>query len=292
MADPHLQALSLLDPAPQGQWQGLGMHWLSTPEGRWSHRFKPSTFALAFLANGSIATRMTTRGRTVEVDLDAGAMVLLPADFAVDVQQADAVDAKRLVVELCFGDMARDAFEDHRISETALRSEFGFRDPELAALLRMVILELTQGCPNGRLYSESLSLGIVLRLLRTRSTRGDAGQAERGSLGRAQLAIVDELLDGDLEVDLSLATLAAQVNLSKAQFVRLFRNATGTSPHRYVMQARLRRARHLIETTITPLGEVAAVAGFSSQSHMSRAYVDTYKQTPGVARKRASRRTA
>lgn len=292
MADPHLQALSLLDPPAQGQWQGLGMNWLRTPEGRWSHRFKPSTFALAFLANGSIATRMTTRGRTVEVDLDAGAMVLLPADFAVDVQQADAVDAKRLVVELCFGDMARDAFEDHRISETALRSEFGFRDPELAALLRMVILELTQGCPNGRLYSESLSLGIVLRLLRTRSTRRDAGQVERGSLGRAQLAIVDELLDGDLEGDLSLATLAAQVNLSKAQFVRLFRNATGTSPHRYVMQARLRRARHLIETTITPLGEVAAMAGFSSQSHMSRAYVDTYKQTPGVARKRASRRTA
>ncbi len=292
MADPHLQDLSLLGPAPPGHWHGLGMHWLSTPEGRWAHRFKPSTFALAFLAHGAIATRMSTRGRTVEVDLDAGAMVLLPADFAVDVQQASAVDAKRLVVELCFGDVARDAFEDHRISETTLKSAFGFRDPELAALLRMVVLELTQGCPNGRLYSESLSLGIVLRLLRTHSTRHDAGSVERGSLGRAQLAIVDELLDGDLETDLSLASLAAQVNLSKAQFVRLFRNATGTSPHRYVMQARLRRARHLIETTITPLGEVAAMAGFSSQSHMNRAYVDTYKQTPGVARKRATRRMA
>jgi AraC family transcriptional regulator len=250
MADPHLQDLSLLGPAPPGHWHGLGMHWLRTPEGRWSHRFKPSTFALAFLANGAIATRMTTRGRTVEVDLDAG---------------------------------------DHRISETTLKSAFGFRDPELAALLRMVVLELTQGCPNGRLYGESLSLGIVLRLLRTRSTQHGAGPVERGSLGRAQLAIVDELLDGDLERDLSLASLAAEVNLSKAQFVRLFRNATGTSPHRYVMQARLRRARHLIETTITPLGEVAAMAGFSSQSHMSRAFVDTYKQTPGVARKRAIR---
>ena len=58
------------------------------------------------------------------------------------------------------------------------------------------------------------------------------------------------------------------------------------------MQARLRRARHLIEATITPLGEVAAMAGFSSQSHMSRAYVDAYQQTPGVARKRAVRSRA
>jgi AraC family transcriptional regulator len=94
-----------------------------------------------------------------------------------------------------------------------------------------------------------------------------------------------------LASDLSLSTLSASVSLSKPHFVRLFRNTTGTSPHRYVMQKRVERARQLIQTSNVPLIEIAAEVGFASQSHLGRVFQTTYGITPGDVRKQAARRT-
>mgnify|MGYP001572356810 FL=1 len=90
-------------------------------------------------------------------------------------------------------------------------------------------------------------------------------------------------------VDLTLTALASSAGYSKAQFVRLFRRATGTSPHRYVLQRRLERARQLIESSSMPLAAVAHEAGFASQSHLSSTFVRAYGCTPGDARRNAGR---
>jgi AraC family transcriptional regulator len=45
--------------------------------------------------------------------------------------------------------------------------------------------------------------------------------------------------------------------------------ATGVSPHRYVLQRRLDRAKALLTAGNHPLAEVAVVRGFSSQAHFS-----------------------
>ena len=90
--------------------------------------------------------------------------------------------------------------------------------------------------------------------------------------------------------DLSLSTLAASVNLSKPHFVRLFRNTTGTSPHRYIVQMRSERARQLIRTSDRPLVEIASEAGFSNQSHLTRILLKAYGVTPGDMRKLSARK--
>jgi AraC family transcriptional regulator len=285
MGVPLVDELSLLPANARQRWHGLEMHWLRTPEGPWSHRFTPPNFALAFVASGAIGTRMATAGRTVDVDLRSGSMVLLPGQVEVKAQQIDAAEAKRLIVELRFDRLATQSFEDHRVSEFILKPGVGFHDPELAALLRMVILELSQGCPNGNLYGESMSLGIVTHLLRTRSTHRLLGENERGVLTRTQLGRIDDFLQENLDGDLSLAALASQLRLSASHFSKIFRNSTGTSAHRYVLQARLRQAKELIETTSVPLGQIAVMVGLSSQSHLNRLYVQAYRVTPGVARR-------
>ena len=56
-----------------------------------------------------------------------------------------------------------------------------------------------------------------------------------------------------LEHPLLLVELAAVAQMSPAYFARLFKGATGQTPHQYVLRCRLERAKHLLtETTLCP----------------------------------------
>jgi AraC-like DNA-binding protein len=97
----------------------------------------------------------------------------------------------------------------------------------------------------------------------------------------------DELIAADTGASPTLAALASAAGYSKAQFVRLFRRTTGTSPHRYVLHRRLEEAQRLIKTSALPLAEVTSETGFASQSHLTNAFVRFFGCTPGDARRGA-----
>ncbi|NAZ86738.1 GlxA family transcriptional regulator [Kineococcus indalonis] len=63
---------------------------------------------------------------------------------------------------------------------------------------------------------------------------------------------------------LTLADLAAHATLSVRTFTRRFRAETGTSPAHWLVQQRVERARHLLETTALGVEEVAAACGLGS----------------------------
>jgi AraC family transcriptional regulator len=109
-------------------------------------------------------------------------------------------------------------------------------------------------------------------------------------LSASEWARVSELIVSELDSDLGLSALSASVGLSKPHFVRVFRRTAGTSPHRYVMQKRVERAYELIVSSQLPLVDVAAEAGFASQSHLNRMFQKAYGTTPGIARRHSSRR--
>jgi AraC family transcriptional regulator len=160
------------------------------------------------------------------------------------------------------------------------RTQIEFRDEELASVLRAMAAEVAEGCPRGRLFAESLSLGVAMRL-QERMAR----TFERGKLAAAQLQRVRELVDSQLARDLSLAQLAACTGFSPSQFVRLFKNTLGCTPHQYVLRARLVRARALVADTELSLAAIASATGFSSQSHMTSAFVRAFKVPPGQLRR-------
>ena len=79
------------------------------------------------------------------------------------------------------------------------------------------------------------------------------------------------------------------VALSRFHFARLFRQAMGTSPHEFVLQQRLARARALLSRTDEPLLGIAASCGFADQSHMNRVFRKRVGQTPGQFRASGNR---
>jgi AraC family transcriptional regulator len=84
--------------------------------------------------------------------------------------------------------------------------------------------------------------------------------------------------------NLSVGDLADLVDLSRFQFARRFKQSTGATPHAYVMDERVARAKTLLLRTGIPLAEVAHQCGFADQSHMNRVFGARVGATPGQYR--------
>lgn len=93
-----------------------------------------------------------------------------------------------------------------------------------------------------------------------------------------------ELLESDGEMQYSQRELAEQVGLSSRQLERLFRKYLGTTPSRYYMDHRLRRARSLLRSTSLSIIDVAIACGFTSHSHFSKSYRERFGTTPRAER--------
>jgi len=75
--------------------------------------------------------------------------------------------------------------------------------------------------------------------------------------------ILDWLL-GHLEIDHTVADLAARANMSERTFARRFAAETGTSPLRWLTRQRVLHARRLLEDTDLSVDAVAGRCGFGS----------------------------
>ena len=70
--------------------------------------------------------------------------------------------------------------------------------------------------------------------------------------------------------DISLSELASQVKLSQSHFSHLFRQSTGKSPYKFLIQQRVNRAKELLLERDIAIADIAISVGFYDQSHLSR----------------------
>ncbi len=270
---------SHLSPDLMAHWRGLPLGWFDAESAVHNRNFLVPRRLLALLDTGVAQVRFDFGSGVRTYDLRAGAMRVFDGQRACRLNDWSCRSARRIMV-----DLEAAQFDDPEIL-SGLRQDLDFRDEELASVLRAMAREIEEGCPHGGLYAESLSAGVVLRIARTHGR----SRAERGRLTAAQLRRVDELIVDRIADGPTLCALADATGYSKAHFVRLFRRATGTSPHRYVLLRRLEQARHLIETSTLPLSEIALATGFASQSHMNTAFARVFRCTPGEARRTVRR---
>jgi AraC family transcriptional regulator len=87
-----------------------------------------------------------------------------------------------------------------------------------------------------------------------------------------RLMIVDDLIEAEMAGSMTVGSLAGALDLSTGFFIRAFRAGTGRTPHDYVMDRRVARARMLLQSTDLGLSSIAAACGFSSHAHMSTAF--------------------
>ncbi|HYG41405.1 MAG TPA: helix-turn-helix transcriptional regulator, partial [Bordetella sp.] len=72
--------------------------------------------------------------------------------------------------------------------------------------------------------------------------------------------------------------------MSRYQFIRAFRHATGMTPHAYQLDLRIVQARRLLRDGHS-LSRIAHDLGFADQSHFQRAFKQRVAATPGMYRR-------
>ena len=85
---------------------------------------------------------------------------------------------------------------------------------------------------------------------------------------------------------LDVEALADSVHLSRAHFIRSFKDTFGETPHRYLQRRRLERAMALLRETDTPVTEICLAVGFSSLGTFSRTFRDIVGTSATAYRKR------
>ncbi|KRC36733.1 MULTISPECIES: AraC family transcriptional regulator [unclassified Lysobacter] len=144
------------------------------------------------------------------------------------------------------------------------------RDPQIERIGWMMQAEDHDAYPGGRLFTDSLATALAARLLALQSRRSLSADKPGRALPAWRLRRVQEYIEAHLDEPLSLAELAAVAGYSASHFKALFKQATDVPVHRYVLERRVERARHLLEQGEQPIAEIALAAGFSHPSHMAR----------------------
>ena len=110
-------------------------------------------------------------------------------------------------------------------------------------------------------------------------------QYARGGLPPCVRRRVHDYIATHLDQKITNDALAQIAGLSTAHFCAVFKQTEGMSPHRYVLQYRVRRTQQLLASTEMSLAEIADAVGFSNQSHCIQSFRKIVGVTPGDYRR-------
>ncbi len=165
---------------------------------------------------------------------------------------------------------------------------FAILDPLLEQLAIAITNALRDGNAEDGLYIDTVAQMMAVHLARTHSTRSKPSRILPAKpLAGWKMRRVIEFIEENLEGDLSLQAMAAEVEISPLYLARAFKAAVGQSPHQYVLSRRIERAKELLRNTDLPVVDVALSSGFSSQSHLSHWFIRQVGVSPAVYRRQA-----
>jgi AraC-like DNA-binding protein len=105
------------------------------------------------------------------------------------------------------------------------------------------------------------------------------------TIGREDTAVerARDYIEAYYDDDISIDHLAAVANLSRFHFIRVFRYQMGLTPHAYLTQVRVKRAKDFLVQGWS-ISATAAETGFVDQSHLTRHFKRIMGVTPGQYR--------
>jgi len=179
------------------------------------------------------------------------------------------------------------ALEDYDIDPAKVELAYigGIRDAMLHQIAMNIHTVASRGVePTDRLFLDGMQAALAAHLLRSYSIDRWSPSSRTPNIDAKRLERVLDFIEARLAENISLRVLAAEANLSDFHFSRLFREATGLPPHRYVTYRRVQEAQARLALKHSSLAEIALQTGFRSQGNFIRAFRYATGLTPGQYR--------
>jgi AraC family transcriptional regulator len=214
----------------------------------------------------------------------ASQSMLIPSNYSTHWQYSGTVD----FAVFYFPDRMAGIQDRLRLLAESRRAPILFGDALVGATALQIVNELHKGIGADEGFMEMLAPVMLEQTYRVLTTPATGGINPR-HIHFVRLQAVLGYVHEHLAADLSAQVLADQAQVSLAHFRRLFQEAMGAPPHRYVLAARLEQARKLLTMTPLPISRIAADCGFSSQSHLTASFRAAHAATPAEYREHVKR---
>jgi AraC family transcriptional regulator len=183
--------------------------------------------------------------------------------------------------DLLDGAMGESTQRDPRSIEIIPR--FAIRDLVLERIAHQLLREVIRPEPGTQMRVQERAHDLAIHLLRAHSNHGRPLDRQARTIPPRKLKRVKDFICANLNQDLSLAEVAAVAEMTLFHFAKAFREATGSAPHRYLIEHRILRARTLLHDPKLSIRGIATAVGFT-HSHFTRLFTRHMGMTPSAFR--------
>jgi len=238
---------------------------------------------------------MVVPGRTADVVLDAlarahdrGAQVMSYCSGSFALAEAGILDGRPATTHWLYADNFRERFPKVEFVEDVLYVDDGdvLTSAGSAAGIDLTLHWLRR--QHGAEVADLIARRMVVPPHR------DGGQAQFVRVPEPEIMAdtFSEVLDwalSRLDQELTVETMASRAAMSPRSFARHFRAATGTTPHRWLIDRRVDQARRLLETTGLSIDRVAEASGLGTATNLRTQLRACVGVTPTAYRQRFAR---
>ena len=158
------------------------------------------------------------------------------------------------------------------------------RLPPIRSLSPVVakVSRLLWGEPD-RLTCDELCIQLAAQVIQVASGIAPSQQGAAPS-SLARVTEVIRMMEHQMEVPHDLKSLSQVARLSPYHFLRTFVEVTGTTPHQYLVRARLRQVAVRLKTETTKIIDIALGCGFGDVSNFNRMFRAEFGVSPRAYR--------
>lgn len=253
-------------------WQGITLEKHLADAEYIRESFDNHSHLLHILTGVPVRHEWRAGGRNYYVDSMAGSVMVIPRGLHASVRCWRSHPEVQWILEFDHSRVEQRVHELLGLKQFELKPQFDLYDPQVSRLIQALQADLETGCLAGSLFGEMIGEAIIVYLAQQYSPAVSSKQPLTGGLSKLRLRRVLEYIQANLQHDIHLDKLAAAAGLSSFHFAKLFKQSTGVTPHRYVLQRRLERAKELLRNPEISLTEASLQSGFSDQSHLTNVF--------------------
>ncbi|MCC5668620.1 AraC family transcriptional regulator [Nostoc sp. CHAB 5784] len=278
------ESLQILPQAPllssqQARWDSIGMFYYRHPAHSTTEHYL--THHVIAIAYNQFHLKVRKDGKSRNQLVDNGVIQLTPAHLS----QCLGWDREGefLILTLCPKFVEKVAYESVK-RNVELIPQFSIIDPIIQHTAEALKAEIEEGCKTGRLFSESAATMLAVRLLQVYATCKPLIKTYPDGFAKNKLQVAIDYINTHLDQDIKLADIAELVGVSQYYFCHLFKQSVSITPHKYLTQQRIERAKLLLKNQELSIAEIAQECGFTDQSHLTKHFKRLVGITPKAMR--------